>query len=166
MEATASQRARGEGEGAYAHEHRPLGAYSAITSTFLATFAASVAAARGRRRFEPTALDLVTAGAATHKLSRLITLGKSTSFLRSPFVRYEGGAGQGEVSEKPRGRGLRLAIGELLVCPYCIGQWVAAGFGVGLATAPRATRLVAFVYATEALADFLQVTYAERGGSG
>ena len=41
-----------------------------------------------------------------------------TSFLRSPFTRYTGEAQPSEVSEEPRGRGLRRAVGELLVCPY------------------------------------------------
>lgn len=59
----------------------------------------------------------------------------------------------------PRGSGLRLATGELLVCPYCIGQWVASGFGVGLVAAPRLTRLIALIYSAEAVSDFLQLGY-------
>jgi hypothetical protein len=52
-----------------------------------------------------------------------------------------------------------MATGELLTCPYCMGQWVAAGFGVGLVGAPDLTRLVAFIYSAETVADFLQLAY-------
>ena len=65
----------------------------------------------------PRAADLLLAGVATHKLSRLLTKDRVTSFIRAPFTRYEQPAGHGEVEEEPRGSGLRLAIGELLVCP-------------------------------------------------
>jgi hypothetical protein len=156
----AAERARGTTDG-YAHEHRPLGGYLALTSVFGAAFAGSLVAARRRGGLpaRPEVIDIVTVGAATHKLSRLIAKDKVTSFLRAPFVRYEDSAGHGEVSEEPRGRGLRLAVGELVACPYCLGQWIAAGFGVGLVAAPRLTRLVAFIYTTETVADFLQLAY-------
>jgi hypothetical protein len=41
----------------------------------------------------------------------------------------------------------------------CVGQWVAAGFGVGLVGAPELTRLVAFIYSAETVSDFLQLAY-------
>jgi hypothetical protein len=79
--------------------------------------------------------------------------------LRAPFVRYEEPAGQGELSESPQGTGLRLAIGELLSCPYCLGLWSASALGIGLVGAPRLTRLVAFVFTAETVSDFLQIAY-------
>jgi hypothetical protein len=150
------------GRDGYAHEHRPLEGYSALTATFLATFAGALAAARAPGRELPerySPWDVATTGAATHKLSRLITKAKVTSSLRAPFVRFEGRAGHGEVDEAPRGRGLRLAIGELLACPYCVGQWIAGGLAVGMVAAPRFTRLVAFMYTAETIGDFLQLAY-------
>jgi hypothetical protein len=156
---TATEGSAGNG---YAHEHRPLAGYSALSATFTAGFAAAVLAAKRRRGELPAdyqVLDLVMAGAATHKLSRLITKEKVTSFIRAPFVRYEQPAGRGEVREKPRGEGVRLAVGELLACPYCVGQWIAGGFGVGMVAAPRLTRLIAFVFTTETISDFLQIAY-------
>jgi hypothetical protein len=98
-------------------------------------------------------------GLATHKLSRLITKDKVTSFLRAPFTEHQASAGRGEVDERPRGRGVRLAVGELLVCPYCLGQWLSAGFVAGSVFAPRATRMVAATFAIETVADFLQLAY-------
>ena len=108
-------------------------------------------------RIEP--YDLVLLGAATHKLSRLISKDKVTSPLRAPFTRYRGPAGPGEVSEEPRGTGMRLALGELLVCPYCVGQWVAGAFACSLVTAPRTTRFVASIFTTLGVSDALQVVY-------
>jgi hypothetical protein len=146
----------------YAHEHRPLAGYSTLTAGFTAAFVGGMVAARRRRAGfgpRPGVWDLITVGAATHKLSRLITKDRVTSFIRAPFVRYEEGAGHGEVSEQPRGTGLRLAAGELLVCPYCLGQWVAGAFGVGLVGAPDLTRLLAFILTAETAADFLQLAY-------
>lgn len=98
-------------------------------------------------------------GIATHKLSRLIAKDRVTSFLRAPFTRYQGPAGQGEVDEEPRGTGLRRATGELLVCPYCLGQWVGASLTVSYVAAPRVTRLVATMYTSYTIADFLQLAY-------
>jgi hypothetical protein len=37
--------------------------------------------------------------------------------------------GKGEVAEEPRGMGLQRAVGELLGCQYCLGQWFSAAIG-------------------------------------
>ena len=66
----------------------------------------------------------------------------------------------GEVNEKPQGRGLRRSLGELLSCPSCTGQWVAAGFTAGLLLAPRPTRAVAAMFSAYAIAEFLHLGYA------
>jgi hypothetical protein len=58
-----------------------------------------------------------------------------------------------------RGSGPRKALGELLTCPFCVGQWVATSFVLGLVLAPRATRLVASTFTAVAAADFLQLAY-------
>jgi hypothetical protein len=47
-----------------------------------------------------------------------------------------------------------------LTCPFCISQWVATSFVVGMVVAPRATRLVASVLALRAASDTLQFGYA------
>lgn len=144
------------------HEHRPLPAYAGLTAAFGASLGGALAALRasGRELPErPGAGDLLLAGVATHKVCRLLAKDKVTSFLRAPFTRYQEPAGHGEVEEAPRGTGLRYAVGELLVCPYCLAQWVAAGFAVGLVAAPRETRFVAGMYTAETLADILQLAY-------
>lgn len=162
--------AAGEDEGGPRHEHRPLVGYATLTSIFALAFVGSLTAARKRGAPLPeryAAWDVITTAAATQKLARLITRDKVTSSVRAPFVRYKGGRGRGEVVEEPKGTGLRHAVGELLSCPYCMSQWVAAAFGVGMVAAPRLTRLIAYVYSTLALADVFQVGYvaAEEAAS-
>jgi hypothetical protein len=83
-----------------------------------------------------------------------------TSFARAPFTRYQDEAGPSEVSEEPRGTGLRLATGELLVCPYCVGLWVSAGFVGSYIARPDATRMVAAMFAVLGGSDFLQQVWA------
>jgi hypothetical protein len=152
------------------HEHRaydpdgerPLAPYAVLSATFATGFTGALALAWRRNGGLPerfSVWDVAAMGIATHKISRLITKDKVTSFLRMPFVRYEESAGHGEVSEEPRGEGLRYATGELLVCPYCVGQWVVGGLAVGMVGAPRATRLVTAMYTAETVADFLQLGY-------
>ena len=61
--------------------------------------------------------------------------------------------------EEPRGQGLRRSLGELLVCPYCLAQWIVGAYAVGLVAAPRLTRLVAAMYTAQSISDFLQLAY-------
>ena len=146
----------------YAHEHRPLRAYGVLTGTFGAAFAAALSGAVGSGRPLPARMglgDILLMGVATHKLSRLLAKDKVTSFIRAPFTEYQEASGHGEVEEKARGTGMRLALGELLICPYCLAQWVAAALGCGLVAAPRLTRLVAGIYTAETVSDFLQLAY-------
>jgi hypothetical protein len=97
-----------------------------------------------RRRQSLPALsvgDVVLVGVATHKLARRLSKSSVTSPLRAPFTRYEGVSGPAELHEEVRGRGL---------------------------LSPRATRLVASLFASLALADGLQFAYcwAERQAEG
>lgn len=146
----------------YSDQPPSLAGYAFMTSVFAAAFGGALAAARAGGRELPERVpphDVVLVGVATHKLSRMISKDRITSFARAPFTEFEQHAGHGEVEEKPRGRGLRRSVGELLVCPFCLAQWVTASFAVGLVYAPRVTRLLATVYTAEAISDFLQLAY-------
>jgi hypothetical protein len=149
-------------EGYAPGEERPLGSYVVLSGAFGAALAGALAVAKrsGRELDRPGALDVVLAGLATQKVSRLLAKDKVTSFLRAPFTRFEEPSGHGELSEEPRGSGMRYAVGELLVCPYCLAQWVAGGFAVGWAYAPRTTRLLAAMWAAESVADAAQIAYS------
>jgi uncharacterized protein DUF1360 len=89
----------------------------------------------------------------------LISKDRVASAVRAPFTRYQHDDGAGEVSEAARGHGLRRAVGELLVCPYCIGVWISAAFTAGLLVAPRFTRWFAAVLVAVFGADVLQIAY-------
>ena len=147
----------------YSTEERPLAQYMALVGVFNAAFLGAVgaAAAKGRLPERVGVGDIVLFGMATHKVSRLLARDRVTSFLRAPFTEFERDAGHGEVDEKPRGRGLQRALGELLVCPYCLGLWVAGGFAVGRLYAPRATRVTAAAFASLTISDVLQLAYRE-----
>jgi hypothetical protein len=147
----------------YAHgEDRPLGSHLALVAVYNGLIGAFlVARARSGKPFPERigVADLLLAGVATHKLSRIIAKDRVTAPLRAPFTEFESEGGPGEVEEKPRGTGLRRAIGELLVCPFCLGQWVATAVLAGLAVAPRLTRFVCSIFAAVTISDVLQLVY-------
>jgi hypothetical protein len=143
-------------------QERPLGGYAVLMGLFAAAAAGFSAWFRGTGRELPdrmSAGDLALLTVATHKASRLIAKDRVTSAMRAPFTRYQDDDGPGEVSEAARGRGLRRAVGELLVCPYCIGMWISAAFAAGLLVAPRFTRWFAAVLVAVFGADVLQIAY-------
>jgi len=152
-------------------ERPPLAAYATFATVFHGAMAAAVVAAKRSGRDLPArvdARDIVLIGTASYKLSRLISKKKITAFVRAPFTELEGKGGPAEVEEKPRGSGAKRALGELLVCPYCLGLWASGAFHVGLLFAPRSTRFSASVLTAMAIADFLQVASkaAEDRGLG
>src|SRR3990172_3307926 len=49
----------------------------------------------------------------------------------------------------PRGNGFRQALGQLIVCPTCVGTWVAAVLVALMLVYPAGTRI--FLYATAAV---------------
>jgi hypothetical protein len=151
-----------------AEEKPPLASYAAFSGAWVGGLAAALMAVRrsGRALPPPTAGDVMLVGTASHKLSRVIAKDKITTFLRAPFTEYQGPGGPAEVEERARGTGLRRALGELLICPYCLGLWFATVLELGLVFAPRVTRLVAATFTALTISDFLQIAYKaaeERG---
>lgn len=146
----------------YSDEQMPLRSYGALVGLFTSAVGAGVASA-ARRGVLPDHLsagDVVLMGLATHKLSRLVSRDTVTSWLRSPFTRYAGPGGANELDEQARGEGMQRAVGELLICPPCTGQWLAGGLVLGLFHAPRLARGTAAIFAVQALSDFLHGAYA------
>jgi hypothetical protein len=140
----------------------PLGSYGLLVTAFNAVGVAALAV-RSRRKGLPEGLatrDIALLAVATQKLSRLVARDRVAAPLRAPFTRFQESAGRGEVDEAARGEGLQRALGELLVCPYCVSVWIAGGLTAGFVAAPRPTRLVASLFAGLAGADFLQLAYS------
>lgn len=148
----------------YAHgEDRPLSGYSALLAAYGVTAAGLLAALRAAGKPLPeriAASDLLLIAVATHKISRLVAKSPVASPLRAPFSRYGELTGDAELTDEPRGDGVRHALGELVTCPFCLGQWVSTGLTFGLVVAPRVTRLTASVFAAHAGSDMLQFVYA------
>jgi hypothetical protein len=159
---SASARSLKEAYAGDASDDLPIGGYAAMMSLFAASFSALVLTARrsGKLPERIDARDIALLGVATHKLTRIVSRERIAIPLRAPFTQYEGNDGAGLVKERPRGPGLRRAIGNLLVCQFCTGPWVASALGAGLLFAPRATRLFSSVFAMVTLSDFLHQAYA------
>jgi hypothetical protein len=146
----------------YDRPDRPLAGYAAIMAGYgaLLTGAAALLARRGRLPDGLRLKDGLLLAVATHKLSRTLAKDAVASPLRAPFTRLKGAAAPGEVNEDVRGEGAQKAAGELVSCPFCLDQWVASAFIVGLAAAPRFTRFMAGTFAVRAGADVLHFAYA------
>ena len=149
----------------------PFLPYLSLMSLFSTLVGTALVLAKRQGRELPEKVspgDLALVGTASHKLSRILTKDKVTSPLRAPFTELEGKGGPAEVEESSRGTGLRKAIGELLICPYCLGLWVVAAFSVGMVFAPRVTRFVASLFSALTISDFFQIAYkaAEEKGLG
>src|SRR5262245_10785420 len=138
--------------------YRPLGSYATLTALFLGGFGAVLAVSEARSRLpRRVALeDILLGGGAAPKPSRLVATEEVTAFSRAPFVDVREDE-DGNVEEEPRGKGPRRALGELLSCPSCVGQWSAAGFVAGSLLAPRTTRAVASIFVADTVSDFLHV---------
>ena len=153
--------AQGVFEG-YDGGEQPLPSYAAVAGLFNLIFALFLLIARKAGRPIPERMetrDIALLGVATHKLSLLLAQDAITSPLRAPFTELQEKQSPKTVDEKPRGRGLRRSLGELLTCHFCVGQWVASFFTYGLVFAPAVTRLVASIFAIVAISDHLHQTY-------
>ena len=140
----------------------PLPSYAALAGLFNLILAVFLLIARKSGRQLPERVetrDIALLGVATHKLSMLVAQDAVMSPLRAPFTELQEKQSPKNVDEKPRGKGLRRSIGELITCKFCVGQWVASFFTYGLVFAPAVTRLVASIFAIVALSDHLHQTY-------
>jgi len=149
----------------------PLLSYLGFMSLFGSLVSAALVLAKRQGRELPAKVspgELLLVGTASHKLSRIVAKDKVTSPLRAPFTELEGKGGPAEFEERARGSGLRKAIGELLICPYCLDMWVVTAFSVGLIFAPRLTRFIASLFSALTISDFFQIAYkaAEEKGLG
>ncbi len=138
-----------------------LGAYSTLFATYAAATAVGVVTGVRRRGGipRPTLADGVLIAVAAFKLSRLVTKDKVTGFVRAPFTQWVEEGDGAEVNERPRGDGVRYAIGELLTCPFCCTQWTTTALGVAWLHSPKATRALMTLLTASAAADVLHVAW-------
>jgi hypothetical protein len=140
-------------------DDRPVAAidYAALNAAYGSLLLTLVLAARQRSRdeVEPIAgRELAPLGLATFALAKLVVHEKVEAWVREPFV-----ARTPEGDRRPRGSGLRYAMGELLTCTRCVGGWSALAL-VGLrVTSPPASRVVTGVLCASAINDFAQAGF-------
>lgn len=111
-------------ESSYADEPVPMGGHAALVAVFSVAFTGGLALARRRGRGIPERVspgDIAPLGVATHKLSRLLTKDRVTSFARAPFTHLEERSGHGEVEEHARGEGARRAVRRAARVPLLRG---------------------------------------------
>ncbi|MFL5824512.1 MAG: DUF1360 domain-containing protein [Solirubrobacteraceae bacterium] len=144
-------------------DSRPLRGHALLFSIFNAGVAAVAVGQWRSGKPLPERIpaeDMALMAIATYKLSRVVSKDKITGFLRRPFTRYKGESERpSEVSEEPRGTGFRRAVGELLVCPYCLDQWVGTAFVATYLREPRLARTLATLFTVVSGADLLQETW-------
>lgn len=146
----------------YGAEDQELPSYATLAGVFNLIFAVFLLVTKGAGRPIPErvdAKDIALLGVATHKLSLILSQDAVTSPLRAPFTERQDKESPKSIDEKPRGKGLRRSIGELLTCQFCLGMWVAAFFTYGLVLASRVTRLIATILTILTISDHLHQTY-------
>jgi hypothetical protein len=142
------------------HHDKDAG-YAALTGTFVVGTAAAIFGLERTRRLPDQIAfsDVALLGIGTYQLSRTLTRDRVMAFLRRPFAEERGPAGRGEVKSEPRGTGLRRAVGELVICPFCMTQWIAGAALAGLCIAPRTTRFAASVLAVRTVAELANIAH-------
>lgn len=125
--------------------------YAALSAGWAALLGAILVGARDRGEEPVRAMETVPIGVATFALAKLISKEKIAAPERAYFVE-EGADGQ----RRPRGRGVRYVIGELLTCTRCTGMWAALGLTGLRVLRPREARVVNTLLGASAVNDFLQ----------
>jgi len=136
--------------------------YAFLILVYQALYGAFVVAYRrkGDSLERLSALDMTMLGLATLRIAKTISEDEITTVLRRPLIEV------GPNGKRPRGHGLRWALGKLVLCPTCTGTWVAAFLTYALHLFPRTTRpLLAIMSASgaEQLSDaMLSLIYTDR----
>ena len=136
------------------------GSYAVVIAVYLSAVGGTALLARRNGVRLPDRLrvqDLVVAALATQRIARLVAKDPVTSPVRAPFTEFVGVEGPAELEERARDDShLRHTVGELLSCPFCLGQWIGTALMAGHVIVPRAARLVASTFAVIGVADALQ----------
>jgi hypothetical protein len=146
---------------------RPIGGYVRAMATYGSMLTGLTLAGRARGVHLPARVpydDLALLAVATFRGSRLLAKSAVASPLRAPFTEFAGPGGPGEVKEEVTADGHLHAVGELLTCPFCLGQWISTLLVAGYLADPRRTRWVAATLTAAAASDALQLAYARLEG--
>jgi len=126
--------------------------YAAVNVVWAALLTALLRATARDGKAAPAPSEPPVFGLATFALSKALAKEKVGVWAREPLVESDDDHGD----RRPRGRGLRYVLGELVTCPRCLGTWGSLGL-IGLRVArPREGRIVASLLATAGINDILQ----------
>jgi hypothetical protein len=105
-------------------------------------------------------IDLLPLSLATFRLTEVVSEEKVARCLRAPFCevrKVQGPDGSFTEEEVPAGRGLRRVIGELILCPWCAGIWIATFLTFLWVAMPMVARLFLVAFAAAAGGLLIQV---------
>lgn len=129
--------------------------YAALNLAWSALVGGLLAATKAAGRQAPPGAELPVLGLATFALAKALAKEKVGRWVRDPVVEESP-----DGAKRPKGSGLRYALGELLTCSRCLGTWSSLVV-VGLRVArPREGRVVASVLATAGVNDVLQCSFS------
>ena len=127
-----------------------------------AALAALVARRTGRVPDRYAVGDLVLGAIATHKFARIHRQGGGGHAVAGavhPSSRARRAPAEGR-RNAPRGGAPAHGVGELLLCPFCLGPWIGGAYVAGLALAPRGAPGLGSDLLDRRRLDFLQHAYA------
>ncbi len=126
--------------------------YALLSGTYSSLMALAAVSARHKDPI-PT-VEYIPLAAATFALSKLLVQEKVETWIRQPFVeeRPDG--------KRPKGKGLRYAIGELLTCTRCSGAWSALALVSLRAHAPDTAKTVVTLLTVTAGNDLMHSGFA------
>jgi hypothetical protein len=143
-------------------QRRPFGYYAVLIALYNALYGLFLLGYRRKkdRLDEVTGLDLAMLGLSTLRMAKLVSEDEITAVIRRPLVDVENG------QRRPKGHGLRLALGKLVLCPTCTGTWVAAFLTYALHLFPRQTRPFLALMSASGASQFsdalLSLVYTDR----
>lgn len=129
--------------------------YAALSSAYAGLATAVLLLARDRGHEPPHPAEVLPLGLATFALSKLIAKEKVESWVREPFVEE-----LPDGDRRPKGRGLRYAVGELLTCTRCVGAWSGLALVGMRVMLPREARILTTVLGASAVNDFLHTGFS------
>ena len=127
--------------------------YAALSAGWGALLGAVLLAARDKGDEPVRSAEVLPLGLAAFALSKLIAKEKVDAWVREPFVEEH------PEGRRPRGTGVRYAVGEMLTCTRCVGVWTAPGLTALRVTRPREARMVNAVLGASAINDVAQAGF-------
>lgn len=139
-----------------AFDGKPVGPrdYAALSAGWASMLGALLIAARDRGDEPVPPTEIVPLGLASFALAKLVAKEKVAAEIREPFVEETR-----DGRRRPRGSGLRYAVGEMLTCTRCVGFWSALGLTGLRVLRPREARVVTTVLGASAVNDVAQTSF-------